>query len=155
MITVIKQDAHGEALIQYQGEIVEQSAERVVLQARWTLPERDLGYTRFETGDHFTEYYYTNRYFNVFAIASGDGKRKGWYCNVAEPARVFTEQIEQIDLLLDVWVDPQGELLILDEDEFASDTTLSDTQRQSAQAGLQALLDLLASHQEAFAELDL
>ncbi len=150
MITVVKQNPLGEAKIRYSGEIIEHLSHGVVVQANWTQPARDLGYIVFEPGDQFTEYYYTDRWFNIFEIQYADGTRKGWYCNVAEPARVHNDEIEQIDLLLDVWVYPHGETLLLDEDEFAADTTLTHEQRIGAQEGLQALLQLLAARQEMF-----
>ncbi|GAC1389279.1 MAG: hypothetical protein NVSMB38_03020 [Ktedonobacteraceae bacterium] len=150
MITVVKQNPSGEAKIRYSGEIIERLSHGVVIQAGWTLPTRDLGYTVFEPGDQFTEYYYTDRWFNIFDITRSDGTRKGWYCNVAEPAHIHEDVIEQIDLLLDVWVNPQGEALILDEDEFVAATTLTQEQRVGAQHGLQALLHLLATRQEMF-----
>ncbi len=153
MVTVVKQNPLGEAQIRYSGEIIERLAYGVVIHARWTAPKRDLGYTVFEPEDQFTEYYYTDRWYNIFDIICSDGTRKGWYCNVAEPAHIHDEVIEQIDLLLDVWVDPQGKALILDEDEFAADTTLTQAQRIGAQHGLQALLQLLAARQEVFASL--
>lgn len=153
MITIVKKDPRGNIQIQYQGEIIERLPDRVVIQAGWIHPTRDLGYTRFEPGDRFTEYYYTDRWFNIFDIASADNTRKGWYCNVAEPAVITDHRIEQIDLLLDVWVTPTGEPLILDEDEFAASTTLSQEQRSRARAGLDALLQLIAARQEMFANI--
>lgn len=153
MITVIKQDPCGREITSYQGKIVRQTPDETVLQAYWTRPEKDLGYTRFEPGDRFIEYYYARRWFNIFDIASADGIRKGWYCNVAEPAKIYDDHIEQIDLILDVWVTLLGETLILDEDEFAADTMLSQEQRQGAQKGLQALLAQVAARRDAFASL--
>ena len=153
MITVIKQDPRGNAKIRYSGEVIEHRKHRVVIRAAWTLPARDLGYTVFEPGDQFTEYYYTDRWYNIFDIVRADGVRKGWYCNVAEPARISDTVIEQIDLLLDLWVDPQGKALVLDEDEFEADTMLTSEQRIGAQQGLQALLQALAMRQEMFASI--
>lgn len=153
MITVLKQNPRGETKISYQGEIIERSTRGVVIQAHWTHPTKELGYTRFEPGDLFTEYYYTDRWFNIFDIRSAKGTRKGWYCNVAAPAVITTERIEQIDLFLDVWVTPNGETLILDEDEFAAATTLSDEQRSGASQGLHALLDMIVARQETFASI--
>ena len=150
MITVVKLNALREVKITYQGEALERLADGVVIQAYWTLAARELGYTRFEPGDRFIEYYYTKRWYNIFDIASADGTRKGWYCNVAEPARFFENRIEQIDLFIDVWVKPEGETLILDEDEFAADTTLSERQRHGAREGLQALLEIVATRQGTF-----
>src|SRR5258706_3686787 len=135
MITVVKQNPLGEIKIQYKGEVIEHLPHGVVLLAYWTLQEKDLGYTRFEPGDRFIEYYYTDRWFNIFDIAHANGTRKGWYCNVAEPAVISEEQIKQVDLLLDIWVNPKGEPLILDEDEFASDPTLTPEQRSGAERG--------------------
>ncbi len=132
MITVVKLNPSGEPKIQYQGEVIEHSHAGVIIQAYWQQPLKDLGYTQFEPGDSFIEYYFSDRWFNIFDIATADGRRKGWYCNIAEPASISDEFIKQIDLLLDVWVDPGGKTLILDEDEFEADTTLSDEQRQGA-----------------------
>ena len=153
MVTVVKLNPQGEEKIHYAGDIVEQDALHVVIQARWTRKRHDLGYVVFEPGDRFTEYYYTHRWYNIFDIATADGTRKGWYCNVATPAVIQTERIEQVDLLLDVWVDPDGASHILDEDEFATDTTLTEEQRTGAKEGLQALLQMIADQQEVFSHI--
>ena len=150
MITVSKLNSLGETKIQYQGEIVERLTNGVVIQAHWKHPTKDMGYTRFEPGDLFTEYYFNNRWFNIFDISTPGGERKGWYCNVAEPALIHGDRIEQVDLLLDVWVDPRGNLLLLDEDEFEADTTLNDEQREGARHGLHDLLQMIASQTEPF-----
>src|SRR5713226_2241513 len=93
MVTVVKLNALGEVKITYEGEVIEQVADGVVIQAYWTLAARELGYTRFELGDRFIEYYYTRRWYNIFDIARADGTRKGWYCNVAEPATIYDDHI--------------------------------------------------------------
>src|SRR6267154_1527272 len=82
MITVVKQDPYGNAKAQYQGEIVRHLPQGIVIQAYWTRAAKDLGYTVFEPGDRFIEYYYTRRWFNIFAIENRNGTRKGWYCNI-------------------------------------------------------------------------
>jgi protein associated with RNAse G/E len=153
MITVVKLNPAGEPKIQYQGEVIERSHAGVIIQAYWQQPVKDLGYTQFDPGDSFIEYYYSNQWFNIFDIATADGRRKGWYCNIVEPASISDEFIKQIDLLLDVWVDPGGKTLILDEDEFEADTTLSDEQRQGARQGLQHLLELIAERRKPFSEI--
>jgi predicted RNA-binding protein associated with RNAse of E/G family len=153
MITVIKLDPQGQEQLRYHGEIIEQHQHGVVIQATWDRQSYDLGYTRFETGDRFTEYYYTDRWYNIFEIATADGVRKGWYCNIAEPARIENDTIKQVDLFLDVWVDPDGQPLLLDEDEFAAVTTLSEEQRDKARQGLQAILQMLEAREEVFAGL--
>jgi hypothetical protein len=153
MITVVKLNPRGETKIQYQGEVIERLSHGLIIQAHWSYPTKNLGYVSFEPGDRFIEYYYTKRWYNIFDIASAQGVRKGWYCNIAEPAILFDNRIEQVDLLLDVWVSPTGETLILDEDEFAANTTLNAGQRKGAKQGLQDLLKMIADRQEAFSTL--
>jgi protein associated with RNAse G/E len=153
MMTVIKKGPQGEATVSYQGEVIAlPSAHACVIRAIWSWPDRDLGYVHLETGDCFTEYYYTDRWFNIFEIARASGERKGWYCNIAEPAVIQDGCIEQVDLLLDVWVDPQGRALLLDEDEFNAVTTLSAEQRQGARQGLRELLEMIERREGPFAE---
>jgi protein associated with RNAse G/E len=152
MITVIKRNAAGKEQTRYTGEVIERGVDSVVIEAYWTRAAKDLGYTRFEPGDRFIEYYFSNRWFNIFAISGKDGNRKGWYCNVAAPAVISADCIEQNDLLLDVWVDPTGRPLVLDEDEFKADTTLTDEQREGARQGLRDLLGMIAQRKDMFSE---
>ena len=150
MITVIKLGPQGEEKIRYSGEIVEHANGHVVISARWTMGIKELGYTRFEPGDIFTEYYYQDHWFNIFEITNAAGMRKGWYCNITEPAQIYADRIEQIDLFLDVWVKPTGETLILDEDEFEAATTMSEEQKIGAQKGLRYLLQWVQKRQRPF-----
>lgn len=152
MITVIKRNAAGEEQTRYTGEVIERRADGVIIEAYWTRAAKDLGYTRFEPEDRFIEYYFSNRWFNIFAISNKDGNRKGWYCNVAAPAVISADSIEQNDLLLDVWVDPTGRPLVLDEDEFEADTTLTGEQREGAKQGLRDLLAMVAQRKDMFSE---
>lgn len=152
MITVVKRNPAGEEVTRYAGEVNERTDHGVVIEARWTRAAKELGYTRFEPEDYFVEYYYTDRWYNIFAISGRDGKRKGWYCNVAEPAVISNDTIEQVDLYLDVWVDPAGKPLVLDEDEFEADMTLSYEQRNKAQQGLRDLLTMIAQREDIFSD---
>ncbi len=150
MVTVVKLNTAGEAKIRYEGQIVRHLEHGVVIQAYWKRATTDLGYVRFVTGDCFTEYYYSDRWYNILDIADARGQRKGWYCNIAQPASIFDGRIEQVDLLLDVWVDPRGKPLVLDEDEFEADQIMSVAVRQGALNGLHELLELIATQSEPF-----
>ena len=151
-ITVIKLDTRSRVKLRYPAAVVERRPHGVVLRPTWTVPTRDLGCVRFESGDRFTEYYYTDRWFDVQEVARADGRRKGWYCDIAEPAVIEGDQLRLVDLELDVWVSAAGEPLILDEDEFAV-LPPSDAQRAGARRGLQALLPMLEVRRDAFAML--
>ena len=153
IMTVIKLDALRRVKLRYPAELVERRPHGVVLTATWALPARDLGCVRFEPGDRFTEHYYADRWFDVQEVTRADGRRKGWYCDIAEPAVIGEERVSLVDLDLDVWVSPAGKAVILDEDEFAANPMLSDAQRAGARQGLHALLGMLDERQDAFAVL--
>jgi protein associated with RNAse G/E len=151
MITIIKLDPQGRETIRYSGEILHSLPHGIVITATWTLPDHNLGYTCFETGDQFVEYYYSDRWFNIFAISTPAGDLKGWYCNITEPAHIAVDTITQVDLYLDLWVTPTGHTRLLDEDEFAATDLLTITQRQSALQGLDILQHMIDQRQEVFA----
>jgi predicted RNA-binding protein associated with RNAse of E/G family len=73
----------------------------------------------FKTGDRFMEYYYTDRWYNIFAVHDrADDKVKGWYCNIGKPAEIQDGIVSYVDLALDLWVSVSGKQTVLDEDEF-------------------------------------
>lgn len=93
------------------------------------------------TGDKFTEFYFRERWFNVFRVASHSGQVKGWYCNVALPAQADELGISFVDLWLDLFVHPDGRYTVLDEDEFAA--ALPSLPREVVQAARGALQELI------------
>jgi predicted RNA-binding protein associated with RNAse of E/G family len=146
LVTVHKLNGRGESTVQYEAEVVERLADGVRLEARWTRPALDLGYTRFEPGDRFVEWFFCDRWYNIFEIHTGaTGALKGWYCNVAAPATIEAYTVAARDLVLDLWVAADGTTQVLDEDEFAADTTMDAATRAGAEAGLRALLELVAA----------
>ena len=150
IITVHKLNLKGAIVVTYQGELAERLPDGVRLDARWTRPPLPLGYTTFETGDCFVEWYYTDRWYNLFEIhAASDDRLKGWYCNVAEPARMEGDTIACRDLFLDLWVAPDGAMRVLDEDEFAA-ADLDPSTRTAALAALHELQRLVRERQYPF-----
>ena len=105
--------------ITYQGDLLRQTSGEIKILAIWDRPTLDLGYIQFETGDRFYEYYYTERWYNVFEIRSATGSLKGWYCNVTRPAHFDGTTLTSEDLELDLFVPPdRASAQRLDIDEF-------------------------------------
>jgi len=149
-IAVHKLDTQGRFVLAYDGVVAEWLPDGVCVEATWTRPLLALGYTTFETGDRFTEWYYTDRWYSILQIHGVDGKLKGWYCNVAAPATIAAGVVAYRDLLLDLWVAPDGQRQTLDEDEFAADATLNASDRANAIAALAQLQALVARHAPPF-----
>jgi len=150
---VQKLNTEGAVTLTYEGEIVERLPNGVLLDAVWIWKPLELSYTTFETGAHFTEWYYSDRWYNIFQIHGADGALKGWYCNVAAPAVITEDTVACRDLILDLWVAPDGALLTLDEDEFEADTTLDAQTRAAALAALDELRQLARERVFPFAQL--
>lgn len=140
-ITVYKYDATGRLVWQWPAEVLQREEHAITLQATFNRENMELGYTTFRRGDRFVEVYYSDRWYNVFAIHTPDGRLKGWYCNVSRPARIEETAVHFEDLALDVWIDPNGTATILDEDEFLA-LDLSTAEQQQAQAALEKLTGL-------------
>jgi hypothetical protein len=154
-VTIQKLNTRGEPVVAYQGELAERFASGVRVAARWVRPTLDLGYTRFETGDRFIEWFFSDRWYSIFEVrADATDALKGWYCNVASPARIEAEVIACRDLLLDLWVRPDGTSQVLDAEEFAADTTLDAATRDAAERALVELMELVAAREPPFDVID-
>jgi hypothetical protein len=151
-IIVRKLNAAGEETYRWTGRVLARTDNSVVVEAFFARYDRlDLGYTIFERGDRFVEHFYSDRWYNVFAIhAAGSDVLRGWYCNLTRPARFTDSEITHEDLALDVWVDADGRARVLDEEEFAA-LPLSEAEREAARAALAELLDLASQRAGPFA----
>ncbi|MGO8950226.1 MAG: DUF402 domain-containing protein [Ktedonobacterales bacterium] len=154
-IVVYKLNTQGIAVVNYPAECQELLPNGVRLVARWTSPGLELGYTSFETGDRFCEWFFTDHWYNIFAVASPSGELKGWYCNIAEPARIDERSVTSLDLQLDLWVDKNYGMTVLDEDEFASDQFLTTEMRRQARQALDELRSRVNQRQPPFNSFDL
>jgi protein associated with RNAse G/E len=124
------------------GREVQRDDEHLFFTAVFERDHRDLGYVVFEKGDVFYEWYYFDRWYNVFQVYSAAGVLKGWYCNVTQPARVDGEELTFVDLALDLWVNPDLSYLVLDEDEF-EELRQSSYGADDARAARRALIELI------------
>lgn len=75
-----------------------------------------LGVIRPGTVSH--EYYWKNRWFNVFRFHQPEGSLRNFYCNVNLPPIFENDLLTYVDLDIDVLVAPDLSYQILDLDEF-------------------------------------
>jgi PncC family amidohydrolase len=115
-----KLDYKGVEKAAYEGEVLARDAHGVLVRAVWTRPTVRLPFTSFERGDVLHESFYSDRWYNVFELRNARGRLKGWYADVTRPARIGADCLDWEDLLLDIWMAPDGSMQVLDEDEFAA-----------------------------------
>jgi len=138
-VKVLKRDLSGEVVWQYDGRVLERSAEFVVLEAFFNRDDMPFMDVVLKRGDRFVERFYADRWYNVFEIHDvDDGKFKGWYCNIGYPAELKGATVSYIDLALDLWVAVDGTQSVLDEDEFL-ELALDEATRAQALSALEEL----------------
>jgi protein associated with RNAse G/E len=101
-------------------ELLRQEGSLIVLDA--TFPDEivhDLLGT-IASGTHSLEYYWLDRWYNVFRFAQPDGRLRNYYCNVNVPPTLAGDVLSYVDLDLDILVEPDFSQRILDLEDFES-----------------------------------
>jgi hypothetical protein len=141
VITVRKLSASGREVLSYPGRLLQEAPSRRTIEARFDFDDVQVEGLTMRRGDRFVETFYTDRWYNVFAIYDGgSGRLKGWYCNLTRPARFDEDAIHAEDLELDLLVLPDGRMSTLDAAEFDA-LPLTPSERRAAQRGLEDLLE--------------
>lgn len=152
-MVVHKLDESGVEQWTYPGQVLEQAAEFVRLEARFDRGQVTVGPLVISPGDRFVEQFYFDRWYNIFEIfESESGKFKGWYCNITRPAWIEGQALYAEDLALDLVVLPDGDFAVLDEDEFDR-LELSPAERRQARMALDGLLEQAKRKSGPFSEL--
>lgn len=76
----------------------------------------DLGL--IAAGTRSLEYYWLDRWYNVFRFFEPRGEFRNLYCNINMPPTLSDGVLDYVDLDIDVLVWPDARVLVLDEDEF-------------------------------------
>lgn len=152
-ITVFKRSYTGETVLEYSGDVVERDKTWVCVRAVFKHDDKVRDYVAFRRGDEFIEWFYADRWYNVFEMYDvDDGHLKGWYCNITRPALITDNWIKADDLALDVFVSPDGSILVLDEDEFA-EISISADERRLALMAVEEIRRLVARRESPFGAL--
>lgn len=116
---VIKLNHFGQETWRYKGRVLKQTQSLIILEAFFDRDETLVGDMILLRGDRFLEFYYNNRWYNIFEVHDqNDDHIKGWYCNISHPAIFSSKSVTYQDLALDLLVYPDGQQAVLDEDEF-------------------------------------
>jgi len=138
-IKVQKKNLDDKVVYEYEGELLHQDEHSVTLEALFTRDDMPFMDVVFKKDDRFVEYYYSDRWYNIFEIYDRDDDHfKGWYCNIGMPAVIEDGIVSYVDLALDLWVSTNGNQTVLDEDEFEA-LNLSEEVRARALKGLEEL----------------
>ena len=83
---------------------------------------QELGLIRRGTISY--EYYWLNKYFNVFRLHEVDGVFRNFYCNINMPPKFENNVLDYVDLDIDILVEKDWTYKILDRKEFEQNSKL-------------------------------
>ncbi len=127
-------------------QLLKQEGSLIVLDARF--PEEvshDLVGT-IAVGTHSLEYYWLDRWYNVFRFAHPDGRLRNYYCNVNVPPTFENDILSYVDLDLDILVRPDFTYQVLDLEDFernAEDFGYLDEVKANARRAIDELIQLI------------
>jgi protein associated with RNAse G/E len=101
------------------------------------------------------EYYWLNRWYNIFRFVEPAGELRHFYCTVNVPPVFQKNVLSYIDLDIDILVAPDFSYSILDEDEFAVNAERYNYPaevRRHSQEALEELLTLIEKRAFPFSE---
>jgi hypothetical protein len=146
-LDVVKLNHLGQETWRYTGRVIKQTPSLIVLEAFFDRDDTLVGDVKLKRGDRFIEFFYNDRWYNVFEISEpANHQIKGWYCNICHPAIFSTLSVTYLDLALDLLVYPTGHQTVLDMDEFEA-LPLSPFERLMARKSLQELQQIFQNTQ--------
>ncbi|HEX5965776.1 MAG TPA: DUF402 domain-containing protein [Pyrinomonadaceae bacterium] len=135
--------------------VVEQTDSLLTLDAVFAEEiEHDL-IGRIACGTISTEYYWLDRWFNVFRFGNTDNTLMSFYCNVNMPPSFDGHVLQYVDLDIDVLVKPDLSYQVLDLEDFETNARAYDYPsdvRENAHAALAELIWLIETRSFPFNE---
>src|ERR1043166_4254103 len=120
VVRVLKHD--GSEYRRWRGRIAKQDGSLIVLEAEFDVDVSHHLLGEIKRGTRLIEYYWLDRWYNVFRFLRDDGATRLYYCNVNTPPAVDGQYLTYIDLDIDVIVRPEYSSEVLDLDEFKANS---------------------------------
>ncbi len=145
-ITINSRKFDGSIRRSWQCDLVEQNGPLYIFRGVFEqeVLHPDLGTIRRGTISY--EYYWLDRWFNIFRFHEPDGQLRNFYCNISMPPAFENAVLDYIDLDIDVLIWPDWKYEILDLAEYESnarDFEYPDDVRFRVKAALEELLRMI------------
>jgi len=139
----------------WNAEVLRQDGQLLVLDAQFaeTVVHDLLG--TIPRGTHSLEYYWLDRWYNIFRFAKPDGTLRNFYCNVNKPPELDGTTLSYVDLDLDILVAPDYSYTVLDEEDFENNISefgYDDEIRINAVDALAQLIEMIETRAFPFNE---
>ncbi len=98
------------------------------------------------SGTRSVEYYWLDRWYNVFRFAQPSGELRNYYCNVNVPPAFEADVLSYVDLDLDILVAPDFSYQVCDVEDFERNSSVygySNEIKDSARRAVDELLEMI------------
>ena len=155
MITVRACKYDGSEHRTWPAKVLRQEGTLLVLDARFDQEiQHDLLGT-IALGTTSIEYYWLDRWYNIFRFAQPTGELRSYYCNVNVPPTFDGQVLSYVDLDIDILVEPDFAYRIVDLEDFelnAERYRYSSGTQTSAKRALSELVNLIETRSFPFTD---
>jgi len=118
-ITINSRKYDGKIHRSWKAELIEQKDSLLILVGEFDQEVKHTHLGIIRRGTISYEYYWLDRWYNIFRFHQPDGDLRNFYCNVNLPATFENGVLDYVDLDIDVLVWKDFSTVVLDLDEFA------------------------------------
>ena len=150
-IRVLKYD--GTEYRRWNARVARSEGSLIVLDAEFDLDVQHELLGKIPKGSRTVEYYWLDRWYNVFRFLKEDGGTRLYYCNINMPPLFDGALLSYIDLDIDILVEPDLSYEVLDLDEFERNAELfdyDDETKRRARTAVDELISMIESRQFPF-----
>jgi protein associated with RNAse G/E len=141
LVRTYKYDGHEHR--SWRARVIKNESPLLILDATF---EEDIEHSllgKIASGTLSTEYYWLDRWYNVFRFSDPNQELKSFYCNINLPPTFDGELLKYVDLDIDVLVQPDLSLQVLDLDDFEANAKFYSYPAELRDHAHQALAELI------------
>jgi uncharacterized protein len=151
IVRVLKHD--GTEYRRWSGQLAQREGPLIILHAEFDVGVSHHLLGEIKRGTKTIEYYWLDRWYNVFRFVEADGTTRLWYSNINTPPILDSGVLSYIDLDIDVLVQPDGSYQVLDSDEFEANAKVygySDEEKVRVRAAVEELTSMIKKREFPF-----
>jgi len=150
-VRVLKYD--GAEYRRWNARLSRQEGSLLILEAEFEFDVEHESLGSISKGTQTVEYYWLDRWYNVFRFLNDGGGTHLYYCNINTPPVLEGDTLTYVDLDIDILVQPDFSFEVLDLEEFevnAARYDYSSEVKNSARTAVDELVELIESRQFPF-----
>ena len=150
-VRVLKYD--GADYRRWHARLAQREGPLIVLDAAFEFDVKHHLLGDIQRGTRTIEYYWLDRWYNVFRFLDDNGETWWYYCNINMPPTFEDEVLTYIDLDIDILVQRDLSYQVLDLEEFAANAALygySEEIKRRAHAAVDELILMIETRQFPF-----